>query len=412
MVLFLVLGLVVYFVPYKNIAAQKLTEALNDHNINVSKLDIKSIDNEKVVISEMALGDDSSLKIKDVTVKYNLQNAVKGKVDSVEVENINLQILKNENGLSVAGIDSFFNKPSRGNGQFDIDQVFKNLPDKISVKNVVISFVDKDISIATSVGIEANINHIDKTIQSSFKSTLIEISGLPIELQAPVLEGKFDLNNEKIIATASIANANSSLNVDSELSVDVKKPNEGKLQITKLKIPFGGGSVMANKIATSTDFKKPIQINLTIKNVELSELVGKVSNGDIKGKGKLSGNLKLIYHMNGKVEVQNGKLSGSEEGIINVASTLIPGDNEQVAMTRKVLENFHYNILEMSIIADKDDNSLINMVVEGKNPEYMEGKKVKLNINLSGDTIPMLKRSLLPMNDVKTLIDSGDQNAK
>ncbi len=408
----MLLGLVAYFIPYKNIASQKITEALHAQDIKVSKLDIKSIDNEKVVISEIALGDDSSLKIKDVTVKYNLQNAVKGKVDFVEVGNIDLQITRNENGLSVAGIDSFLNKPSSGNGQLDIDQVFKNLPDKISVKNIQISFVDKDLSIATSIGIEANINHQNKTIQSSFKSTEIEISGLPIELQAPVVVGKLDLNEGKIVAAASIANQNLSLNLDLDLSVDVKRPNEGKLQITKLKIPFGGGSVMANKISTSTDFKNPIEMNLTIKNVELSELVGKVSNGDIKGKGKLSGNLKLIYHMNGKIEVQNGKLSGNEEGIINVASTMIPGDNEQVAMTRKVLENFHYNILEMSILADKDDNSLINMVVEGKNPEYMEGKKVKLNINLSGDTIPMLKRSLLPMSDVKTLIDSGDQNAK
>lgn len=408
----MLIGLVAYFIPYKNIASQKITEALNAQDIKVSKLDIKSIDNEKVVISEMALGDDSSLKIKDVTVKYNLQNAVKGKVDIVEVENIDLQISKNENGISIAGIDSFFNKPSSDNGQLDIEQVFKNLPDKISVKNLQISFADKNISITTSIGIEANINHQNKTIQSSFKSKAIEISGLPIELQAPVLVGSLDLNEGKIAMYANVANQNLSLNVDAELSVEVKKPNDGKFQITKLKIPFGGGSVMANKISTSTDFKKPIEMNLTIKNVELSELVGKVSNGDIKGKGKLSGVLKLIYHMNGKIEVQNGKLSGNEDGIINVASTLIPGDNEQVAMTRKVLENFHYNILEMSILADKDDNSLINMVVEGKNPEYMEGKKVKLNINLSGDTIPMLKRSLLPMNDVKTLIDSGDQNAK
>jgi len=81
-------------------------------------------------------------------------------------------------------------------------------------------------------------------------------------------------------------------------------------------------------------------------------------------------------------------------------------------MTRDVLQNFNYDILDISIKSGENEKSAILMKIEGRNPDYMGGRKVKLNVNLTGDTIPMIKKSLLPINDVKKLIEANERDEK
>ncbi len=410
--LLLVAGILTYFFfPFKGVIESKVITTLEAGGLKVSKFEIHSIDTSKASISELNLGSNSEIKIKDIVVNYDAKEVVSGKIKSLEVGNVLLNAVRSPEWISIEGLESLFKTKSE-KSQIDIDQIFKSLPDKVTLKNISLNFSDKEFSMDTSVSVDLDVDHNNKTIHGIFKSSPVVMENSPIDIYSPVLEGSLDLKNTHFTTTANLASKDATFNINLIVDVDVQDMQNGKFEISKFKLPIGGGFVTVDKIITSTGFKKPIPIKANVKNVELSDILGKVTNGEIEGDGRLSGSVKLVYHPSGQIEIQNGQLEGGNEGLIKVSPALIPGDNDQVKMTRTILENFKYNILEMSIIVDKDDNSLINMKVEGTNPSYMEGRKVKLNINLSGDTIPMLKRSLLPMNDVKTIIDSEDKNEK
>jgi hypothetical protein len=398
-------ALAAIFIPYKNIAAQKVTEKLEESGLKVSDLKIDTLNNSETFISHIELGDDKHLSVSNISAKYNIQDAVKGQLQSVSIDKIVLDIYKDENNWTVGGLEKLLNKSSDKNTNIDLNSLYNKLPETISIKDINLTAKD----FIMNLKFEMVFDKLKKEMSGKVGASFISIPELPIDILNTKINTEFSANSKDLKALITLAG---SINMDAEVAADSSDIKKGIFKIKKFTLPYGGGVVSINNLSIPLAMDKPITIPLNIKEVELSELLGKATSGEIKGDGKLSGVIKMIYYPDGNIAIKDGAMKSNADGIINVSPTLIPGDNEQVKMTRTVMENFHYDILDVSIVADKNEKSLINMVIEGKNPSYLDGRKVKLNINLSGDTIPMLKQSLLPINDFKKLIDSGNKDAK
>jgi hypothetical protein len=88
-----------------------------------------------------------------------------------------------------------------------------------------------------------------------------------------------------------------------------------------------------------------------------------------------------------------------------VAPELIPGAGHQELETvRKALENFDYQSLDIQIMSGSDGTAGISLKLSGHNPEAFEGREVKLNINFTGDILPLIEQSVLPFNDLGQLL--------
>ena len=81
-------------------------------------------------------------------------------------------------------------------------------------------------------------------------------------------------------------------------------------------------------------------------------------------------------------------------------------------MARELLQNFHYTKLKIALSSkddkDKKNKTVLSLALEGNNPTALNGRKVNLNINITGDVLPLLQQSILPFNDLKQLMKMKD----
>ncbi|MEH6503621.1 MAG: YdbH domain-containing protein [Cycloclasticus sp.] len=129
------------------------------------------------------------------------------------------------------------------------------------------------------------------------------------------------------------------------------------------------------------NFNKEIQINVLLKQVDLSELIATQQVEGLQTTGKMSGSIPIRY-ANGQVQVLDGTMRSVEKGKIRYSTALSEsGDlNEQLKLTLDVLENFDYSSLNSKIVYDADTLLLESSIV-GKNPDIKNGQTINLNLN-------------------------------
>jgi len=69
------------------------------------------------------------------------------------------------------------------------------------------------------------------------------------------------------------------------------------------------------------------------------------------------------------------------------------GSNQAMNLVVEALQNFHYSVLESTIDYDEKGKLVLDVRLEGENPEVRGGQPVVLNISLEED-IPALLTSL------------------
>ncbi len=342
--------------PYQNAAGSKLRETLESKGIPVSSLIVEDMNNSGATLSTIELGTVQKLNIEKITAKFDMQKLLLGKTTELNAAITNLDLSAPPYQVSAANIDltsSFNRKLNQWQG-------------KINILSLI-------------------------------------ISGTPTAIPALSVNIDFTMKDGKLTATTIAKDSEDSTNGVIDISLPTANYKQGALHIKHIQFPWGGGLISTDSVNIPLDMQTPIAVTLNMLNMDISDTLGKVSEGKIDGTGKLAGSLPIIYNPDGSIILQNGKAQAINTGTISVSPDLLPGDNPQLALARETLENFHYTKLSV-MISSAGERSAINLALEGKNPDAPEARPVKFNINLTGDILPLIQQSILPFNDVKELL--------
>ena len=223
------------------------------------------------------------------------------------------------------------------------------------------------------------------------------------------MRADYTVNSKHLVAQLHAVSRDKTYRSDITLNMPIKHPLTGKLLVKHLEFPWGGGHIAVDALNLPLAMNKPIAVNIQLHEVQLATLLQEIGEDKVKAVGKISGMFPVTYHPNGRITLQEGVAEALEAGTLFVSPDLLPGDNDQLALARSTLENFHYTKLQIRVSSPDGKKSAIHLMLEGRNPNAADARTVKLNINLTGDILPLIQQSLLPFNDLKMLLNTQEK---
>ncbi|MFD1260218.1 YdbH domain-containing protein [Entomomonas asaccharolytica] len=168
---------------------------------------------------------------------------------------------------------------------------------------------------------------------------------------------------------------------------------QGTVNWTKMELGMFTGEVWL-KPGQLNLAKLPQQLNLQIKDLQLTDILKAYPTEGLDGEGILDGKLPIIISKNG-IEVKEGKLEARKAGFIKFDSPSIKAmgqNNPSMQLVTEALENFQYTILNSQVSYDQGTATL-GLQISGRNPNVKNGQLINLNITLEED-IPALMTTL------------------
>lgn len=184
-----------------------------------------------------------------------------------------------------------------------------------------------------------------------------------------------------------------------QLAADYRAPvarwQRGSLELEQARASFLGGRVRIEP--GSWDLSEmPLRIPVYLKDIDLSELMAVYPAEGLEGTGTLNGRLPVIVTDEG-VSLGQGQVSAAPPGGVLKLPVerirAIARDNPALEMVAQAMENFHYTVLNSQVQYDQDGTLVLDLRLEGRNPDFREGQPIHLNIRLEED-IPALLMSL------------------
>ena len=344
--------------PYQHAIANRIKYTLESKGIVVHSLVVDNISNSSSTLSNIELGEPTTLTLKAIIANYNL-----------------LKVLAGNKTVNIDGKD----------------MVLTAGPYEISADSINLKATNQNSKWQGVVSIPA-----------------IIIDGAPSEVPPLKMTVDFTSDSKTLFAKINLRDDKNSIRADAELNYDLTGEGQKILSVKQFEFPFSDGVISVKPVSIPLDMKLPIIATINLKDVELATTLGEVSNGKISGTGKISGNFPIIYNTDGSITLQEGVAQALDVGTISVSPALLPGDTEQLGLARSTLENFHYTKLKI-LVSSEGDQSKISLALEGKNPDAPESRPVNFNINLSGDILPFIQQSILPLNDFKKLFKQEEK---
>jgi hypothetical protein len=140
------------------------------------------------------------------------------------------------------------------------------------------------------------------------------------------------------------------------------------------------------------------EASLLVKDVDLTRLFELVNLEGLSGSGTLEGELPLAF-VGDEIQIRNAVLrSSGEAGIVQYrpdpgASNIAAADSD-FATTLKVLENFHYDRLEIEIDGSATGAVVVQIHLAGVNPDYRDGHPVEFNLSVDARLSDLLRTGM------------------
>lgn len=447
----LAIALVLFWdkLPYQSAAAGQIVKFLETQGIKVNSLKIKNLGTDAAEIYDVDLGEDRRLLLKNILVSYQFKKLYEEqKVEAVELQGLQLNMYQVVDKFWLGGIEKLMVTPAETKPEplkLDFPALLANAPEKLSIKDgelnielgnnaikipfdlnftkserseilldikqIDASFGSMNIS-ASNLKILAKYDPEKQKFNGSLTAEKIKIINTDTDSEMPAIPDlkllvDFSLTADKLTADINAYSKDTVWKLLANLDVPIAEPGLAQAQIKQVKFPYADGEISAKVAKLPINLKKTIVAEVKLKNISLDDLMQKVSDGKITGTGNINGTVPLKYYPDGRIEFGAGELKTDNDGIISVDPSMLPGDNEQMAIARSALENFNYTILKIGV-SSKEGKLQLSLSLQGSNPEAFSGKQIKLNVNLSGDVLPLIQQSILPVNDIKQLLKEAD----
>jgi len=226
----------------------------------------------------------------------------------------------------------------------------------------------------------------DTLLISGINSHLLFSSLLPLRtetsqtIRAAKISAAVDLNNPRL-----------------DFSISGTAPHAVPiLTVNNLSANVIGGRIAVHNMQADPQASSH-RFTLELQDLDLAEAFALVGLEGVSGSGKLSGQIPLVI-ADGDIAIDNGQLAGNTPGVLRFRSAqakqALAGGGKQVDLLLRVLDDFRYNRLTLTVGRVRSGNARLGLHIGGHNPAVMNGQLFNLNINLEGNPDRLFKTLL------------------
>lgn len=238
------------------------------------------------------------------------------------------------------------------------------------------------------------------SLRSSASLAFEDLSARVGEMEVAGLAGRLALGRLSPLATAGPQELTAR---SATLGVPVGQPRvrftaEARGEGVRIRIHEATGKLAGGTVAVKeARWDSAARINafeVQVRDVAIGQLLSEWQIAGISGSGRLSGVIPVRLEPQGIV-IADGSLDAQGPGVIRVdwgsARETLMGSGEQVALTVRALEDFHYESLSIGVQQSAERALSLAVGLEGANPDVLDGYPFRFNITLSGELAPILE---------------------
>ena len=171
---------------------------------------------------------------------------------------------------------------------------------------------------------------------------------------------------------------------------------DGDVVLEEAVWPWAGGEIGFDRAALIFD-ETPQDLNLFVRAVDLAEVFALLDVDGLTGTGVLQGKLPVRIE-GGGITILDGVLTSSEDGGIlsyQGAVSVSADEDDGSKLMFDALENFTYERLQVSISGRTTDDLKVAILLEGSNPQVLNGYPFKINISTEGPLAEMVRQGTI-----------------
>ncbi|MFY0677899.1 MAG: YdbH domain-containing protein [Neptuniibacter sp.] len=169
-----------------------------------------------------------------------------------------------------------------------------------------------------------------------------------------------------------------------------------RLDLKKLTAKLLQGDIAVEAVSFNPA-KPEFKTNVNVDQIDLGEVLSLEQQEGLSGEGKLSGTFPVTFQKDGLTIEDGGLFSLDPGGKIlfapNPAVMAYAATNVGLKMALEALENFHFDLLDITLNYSKDGTANLNTRLKGNNPDWNNGHPVDFTINIE-ENIPKLLQAL------------------
>jgi hypothetical protein len=180
---------------------------------------------------------------------------------------------------------------------------------------------------------------------------------------------------------------------DAHYQAGISNPLQGVADWQRIEAHLLNGKVWLD--AHQLDLQHPQTLALQVQGLELQELLRVYPAEGLVGTGIIDGQIPITIE-NSNLAIETGRLKAREPGVLQFRSDKIQAlgqSNPAMKLVADALSDFHYSLLSSTLSYDQSGKLLLNVALEGQNPNVEQGRPINLNVNLEED-IPALLASI------------------
>ncbi len=175
--------------------------------------------------------------------------------------------------------------------------------------------------------------------------------------------------------------------------VTVNLPGQGRVEVPVATWPLAGGRLAIRDIVLTPD--DPLSfIDASLDGLDGGTLAALLDIEGFEADGTLSGQIPLRLTTDGPV-IDNAQLRAVREGHLRFRSPAaieaLKGQGGSAELLAEALEDFRYTELELTVDGPLSGEISARAKIKGANPALYEGKRIDLNVNLTGDLRELLQ---------------------
>ncbi|MGV3593303.1 MAG: intermembrane phospholipid transport protein YdbH family protein [Gammaproteobacteria bacterium] len=177
------------------------------------------------------------------------------------------------------------------------------------------------------------------------------------------------------------------------LRLDFSIDTNGVLHIAQVSTDILDGQISGTNIAYDPARERN-DVLIEFSGLQIERMLDLIEYKGVEAKGAVSGEIPLTITPNG-VEVAQGRLEADAPGgsIRYLAAATGASGNAGLDLMYQALGNYQYESLTSGIEYTPDGELLLDMKLQGHNPDMRNGQRINLNLTLS-DNVPALLESL------------------
>ena len=177
--------------------------------------------------------------------------------------------------------------------------------------------------------------------------------------------------------------------------------NLDKVKVNLLSFWLDGANVFGKNFIVEVESKKIGKGSWEVKNLELQKALRFFLGEELTAEGSLKGKFELETFKNWRPVIEDGVLTATGKGWIKYRPEGFVPDGKKSFSTgpmdilKNYLYDFTYESLQLEFSSDKNLDMRMTLRALGRNPSYLNGKPLKLNVNIEQNLLAPIRSVLL-----------------